>query len=850
MGWIQSFAWRDSRGSRKRMLLFVSSMVLGVAALVSINSFGDNLRTSIDNEARTLLGADLSFESSTPFPDHIEALIDSIGGTQSRRTSFASMALFPATNDARLATVRAHEPGYPFYGAVVTNPPEAASTYLAEGGALVDGTLMSQFNVGIGDSVRIGTISYPVMGKLLETPRESGAAMLFSPRIYIPLANVDTTLFAAGSQVDYEVYFRFEDGRNVDALRDSLETTLREARVGSDTVQEEQRSWDRGLTNLYRFLGLIGFMALLLGSLGVASSVHVYIRQRIATVAVLRCFGASSWSTVAVYVLQSFGMGLVGALLGSLVGVGIQTLIPRVLTDFLPVDVEFSISWTAVLLGSGIGIGVTMLFSILPLLTVRSVSPMDALRSGSDAVGAGRKDALWWSAVLVMAAGLTAFAVLQAPSFQIGLAYAAVLGLVFLMLTGTSHLLIRVLIRFTPARLPYVIRQGISNLYRPNNQTLMMVLALGLGSFLIATMLISERVLLSQIEVGNQEGRPNLVLFDIQPGQVPGVETALSTLGVPVLSETPVISMRIHAIGDRTVDELRADSTFDTSWAHRREYRSTYRSTLTNAETVLEGTFTGEFGSRPQDVPKAEEAEQLPIPVSVEADVATELAVGLGDRVVFNVQGVLIETVIGSIREVDWRQLQTNFFFVFPDGPLNSAPAFHVITARTSSEQEAAGALSTLARAYPNVSSIDLSLVLSVFDAIFSRIAFVIRFMALFSILTGLIVLAGAVFVSRFQRMEESVLLKTLGAARRTVLRIMAVEYAVLGMVAASTGILLALAAGWALARFVFETPFVVSPVPVLTLLFGVVGLTLFIGLLNSRGVYDKSALDVLRNDT
>lgn len=821
------------------MLLFVSSMVLGVAALVSINSFGDNLKTSIDNEARTLLGADLSFESSTPFPDPIEALIDSIGGTQSRRTSFASMALFTRSSEARLATVRAHEPGYPFYGSVVTDPPEAADSYLDAGGALVDGTLMSQFNVAVGDSVRIGTVSYPVMGKLLETPRESGAAMLFSPRIYIPLAKVDTTLLVAGSQVDYEVYFRFDDGRDADALRDSLETTLREARIGSDTVQEEQRSWDRGLTNLYRFLGLIGFMALLLGSLGVASSVHVYIRQRIATVAVLRCFGASSWSTVGVYVLQSFGMGLVGALLGSLVGVGIQTLIPRVLTDFLPVDVAFSISWSAVLLGSGIGIGVTMLFSILPLLTVRSVSPMDALRSGSDAVGSGGRDGLWWSAVLLMAAGLTAFAIIQAPTVGIGLAYAAVLGVVFLLLTGTSHILMRSLVRYTPARLPYVVRQGISNLYRPNNQTLMMVLALGLGSFLIATMLISERVLLSQIEVGNQEGRPNLVLFDIQPPQVAGVAAELSGLGVPVLSETPVISMRIHAIGDRTVDDMRADSTFDTSWAHRREYRSTYRSVLTDAETVMEGTFIGTF-TEPDG----------PVPVSVEADVAAELQVGLGDRVVFNVQGVMIETVIGSIRAVDWRRLQTNFFFVFPDGPLDSAPAFHVITARTSSEEEAARALSTLARSYPNVSSIDLSLVLSVFDAIFSRISFVIRFMALFSILTGLIVLAGAVFVSRFQRMEESVLLKTLGASRRTVLRIMAVEYAVLGFVAASTGIILALGAGWALARFVFETPFVVAPVPVLVLLGGVIGLTLFIGLLNSRGVYDKSALDVLRNDT
>lgn len=819
------------------MLLFIASMVLGVSALVSINSFGDNLRKGIDAEAATLLGADLSFESSEPFPEHIEAIIDSIGGIQSRRTSFSSMAYFPKTDDARLATVRAHEPGYPFYGAVITDPPEAADAYLDARAALVDGTLMNQFGVVVGDSVRIGGASYPVAGRLLETPRESSAAMLFSPRIYIPLAGLDSTLLSAGSRADYEVYFLFEDGRDADAVRDSLQATLRDARVGSDTIAEEQRSWNRGLTNLYRFLGLVGFMALLLGSLGVASSVHVYVRQRIQTVAVLRVYGASIWSTVAVYLLQSFGMGLIGVVAGSLVGIGLQTVLPVVLSDFLPVDVAFTVSWPAVFLGSGIGLGVTMLFAVMPLLTVRSVSPLAALRSTTDQSSGVSRDGWWWSAVVLIAIGLTSFAVLQAPSVAIGLSYAGGLGAVFLLLAVTSRVLIRLLVRFTPRSLPYVVRQGIANLYRPNNQTFMMVLALGLGSFLISTMLVSEHVLVSQIDGIDQGNQPNFVLYDIQPAQVASVSETLTDNGLPILSSVPIVTMRIHAIGDRTIAEMRADSTFDLSWAHRREYRSTFRSALTASETVVEGTFTG--------VAPAEG----PAPVSVEVDVAEELGIRLGDLVTFDVQGVRIETQITSFREVDWRQMQTNFFFVFPEGPLDNAPAFHVILSRTANEEQAARAQSAVVRAFPNISSIDLSVVLGVFDAIFSRISFVIRFMALFSIITGLIVLAGAVVVSRFQRMEESVLLKTLGASRATVLQIMAVEYIVLGFVSAATGVVLALAAGWALARFVFESPFVVEAGPLLLLLTTVVVLTLVIGLVNSRGVYEKEALDVLRSE-
>lgn len=313
--WIFRMAWRDSRGSRKKMLLFVSSMMLGVAALVSINSFGDNLRRAIDKESESLLGADLSFESSSPFPERIEALIDSLGGLQSRRTSFSSMAYFGRTGDARLATVRAHSGGYPYYGDIVTEPPGLSRSYLEGPNALVDGTLMQQYDVQIGDSVQIGTAKYRVAGRLVETPRETAAIMLFSPRIYIPAAFLDRTLLERGSRADYEVYFRFEDGRDADAIVEDLRPELRESRISTDTIEEERRGWDRSLTNLYRFLSLVGFVALLLGSLGVASSIHVYVRQRIRTVAVLRCLGSRAWSTFSVYLIQAIAMGIAGVLM-------------------------------------------------------------------------------------------------------------------------------------------------------------------------------------------------------------------------------------------------------------------------------------------------------------------------------------------------------------------------------------------------------------------------------------------------------------------------------------------------------------------------------------------------------
>lgn len=835
--WIPVFAWRDSRGSRAKLALFIASMVLGVAALVSINSFGDNLGKAIDEESKTLLGADLSFESSKPFSDATEAIIDSLGGLQSRRTSFSSMAYFPKSNSARLSTIRGHEPGFPYYGEIETDPPSAAASYLTEHGALVDGTLMAQYNVQIGDTVRIGTISYPVSGRLIRTPRESAAIMLFSPRIYIPLSVLDSTLLVSGSRADYEVYFRFPDGRDAEAIAESLKERLRAERVGIDTVQEVREGWDDSLTNLYRFLGLVGFMALLLGSLGVASSIHVYVKQRIQTVAILRCYGASSWSTFGVYLLQTGGMGIIGVIAGSTLGIAIQSLIPVILGDFLPVYVSFSISWPAVFLGSGIGFGVTLLFAMMPLLSVRTISPLAALRADYTHENTFRKSFAWWAMVAVTALGVVVFAVLQAPSVMMGIGYSATLLAVFLLLAGTARGIMILLARHPRSSMSYVLRQGIANLYRPHNQTMMMILSLGLGTFLVSTMLLSEHTLLGQIDLASSEGRPNLIFFDIQPNQVDSIVDVVTRHGLPIIDEVAMVTMRLSSVGGKTIDELRADTTFHLSWAHRREYRSTYRDALTDSETLVEGVFVGQYDGSGI------------IPVSIERDIATQLDVDIGDELIFDIQGVEIITAVSSIRTVDWRRMQTNFFFVFPEGAINNAPAFHVLMTRSDSEEISAAVQSAVVKQSPNISSFDISVVLSVFDAIFSRIAFVVRFMALFSIITGLIVVSGAVFVSRFQRIEESVLLKTLGASRRVVLRIMSVEYFVLGLVASLTGILLSLAAAWGVSRFVFNTELVVKPVPLLLVMVIVIGLTLVIGHLNSRGIYDREALEVLRNE-
>ena len=839
--WTLKMAWRDSRGSRKRLALYLSSMALGVAALVAINGFGDNLERTVDNEAKTLLGADLELEREEPFSAETEQLIDSLGGEQSRRIEFSTMAYFPSSNGTRLVSVRATEGGYPFYGAIQTEPALAASTYRDGPNALLDGTLMQQYDTQVGDSVRLGNQTYRVAGEVIQSPRESSIMSAINPRVYIPRSYVDTTLFQRGSRVEYKVYFKFAEDRDAEAIGESIVNHARQQDIRIETVEGTAMDWEEGLTNLYRFLSLVGFIALLLGSLGVASAVHVYVRQRVETIAVLRCLGAKSGRTFRIYLTQAGLMGLFGATVGCILGVGVQMLVPHLLADFLPVSVAFRFSWRAVGLGLGIGLGVTLLFALLPLLRVRNISPLLALRSDVNNGTSAWRDPLHWLVAACLAAGVTGFAIAQAPAVEFGLGYAGGVAAVFGLLALVAKGIMWAARRYFPTTWSYPWRQGLANLYRPHNQTTVLMLALGLGTFLIMTLFLVQRTVLEQIQVSGGEDRPNIVLFDVQSDQLEGVTQIVRDEGLPVVQQVPLVSMRVQSVKGRTVEEIREDSTARATWAHRRDYRSTYRDSLIDSETLLEGEFVSEYAGDPF----AEGAR--PVPVSIEEEIASELRVGIGDTLTFDVQGIPLQVTVGSLRQVDWQRIQTNFFVVFPNGVLEDAPQMHVVLSRAETEEASARVQSQIVQQFPNVAAIDLSLVLSTFDALFSRLSYVIRFMALFSILTGLIVLVGAVVVSRYQRIEESVLLKTLGASRRTVMRIMTIEYLFLGVFAALTGLILALGGSWALSYFVFEGPFVAAPLPLLVALVVVTGLTIFVGLLNSRGIYNRPPLEVLR---
>lgn len=839
---IWRMAWRDSRRSRSRLLLFTSAIVLGIAALVGINGFGDNLARSIDEQARELVGADLVLSASQPFDSTLQTTLRQLGQRRSDEVAFASLVQFPKGQGVRLAQVRALTGGFPYYGEWLTEPTTAVAAFREAGAAgqrvaLVDDALLAQFAARPGDSIKVGELTFRIAGRVRKTPGQSGFSASVAPTVFIPRELVEQTgLLQRGSRVQYRTYYQFAPGTNVDQLIKPLTARLDQANIDSDTVAERKRQTGRSFTNVTRFLNLVAFVALLLGCVGVASAVSLYVREKVAAVAVLRCLGASGWQAVLIYLLQTALMGLLGAILGAALGTGIQLLLPRVVEGFLPVTVSVAISWSAVAEGIVTGVFVAVLFALLPLLSIRRVSPLRTLRASleEDTAGPDPLRGVVYGLILVF---ITGFAYLQTRDWKLALGFAGGLLLTFAVLAGLGESLRRLVRRYFPSSWSYVWRQGLANLYRPNNQTLLLTVSIGLGVFLLATLYLLQGLLLGQVEISSTNGQPNLVLFDIQSGQREGVTQLVKRNGLPVLQQVPVVTMRLSAINGRSAAELKKDTASGVSkGALGREYRVTYRDTLISSETLEAGKapFLGADG-----IPR----------VSFDDGFTERLKIKIGDTLTFNVQGAPLVTIVGGTRTVDWSRVQTNFIVVFPKGVLEPAPQFHVLLTRVPDNARLAAVQRELVANFPNVSAIDLGLILQTLDEILTKISFVIRFMALFSMATGLLVLVSSVVVSRYQRVRESVLLRTLGASRAQILRITLVEYALLGLLAAVAGLGLSVMAAWALGAFVFEVPFTPQLGPLLLLAALTTSLTAIIGLLNSRDILTRPPLEVLRGE-
>ncbi|MCC7246130.1 MAG: FtsX-like permease family protein [Saprospiraceae bacterium] len=820
--------------------------------------------SDIDREAKTLLGADLLLGANQPAPDSILTKVEALPGIEKAKVlNFLSMVRFPNGGGTRLSLIRSLEGNYPFYGKWKTQPEQAWQTFRTGQTALVDHALMLQFGIQPGDSIQVGNVMFRIEGDLLSSPGRAGIASSIAPVVFIPAQWLDSTgLVQRGSRVDYQYFYKTQPDLDLDGFLKPLEKSLEKANVDYDTVQSRKRSVGNAFGNFGRFLNLVGFIALLLGCMGLAGAGHIYIKDKLPTVAILRCLGASGRKAFYVYLVQVAGIGFISALMGALMGSLIQKVLPVLVRDLLPIEnVSTNFSWVSVAQGVSLGMSVALLFALLPLAGILKTSPLQTIRASyntNENTSRGWQNGVRLAVYALILLSIYGFTWWLVRDWLETLAFLGGIGAAFLLLWGLAWLLTFALRRFFPKKWSYVWRQGIANLFRPENQTVLLVVTIGLGTFLLSTLFLTQNLLLKQVEFSGSGNQPNMVLFDIQTADRDSVAMLTKSYGMPLMQQVSVVTTRIDAIEGQTKAQYEAaNPSMDTAgtwserrfeppkddekhianWVWDREYRVTFRDTLIESEEIVEGEWVGVH------------TPGQPVKVSISDNLQRGMKAKIGTRVVFNVQGAKIDCEVASVRKVDFGRVQTNFMVVFPKGVLEQAPQFHVIVSKVKDAEQSARFQSELVRRYPGISAIDLTQILRSVDEVLRKVSFVIRFLAMFSILTGLLVLMSSIYQGKFARIRESVLLRTLGASRRQILNINILEYFLLGGLACLAGLGLSIGGAWALSVFAFQIPFEIQWWPLGLTFLVITTITVIIGMFNSREVVSKPPLEVLRGE-
>ncbi len=851
MTFVVRMAVREIRASWRRLLFFFVCIAIGVGSIVALRSLIQNVRVGLAGEARTLLGADVVLTTNRPWtPAVLDRLAREQGaGRIAIRSEAAEIpTMVRPAESAKLATrmaeLRAVGPEFPLYGTVKLREGTYSHALLEGHGAVVRPEILTQFGVNVGDSLLIGTERFQIRGVITEEPDRRIGAFTLGPRVMIDRADLASTgLLAFGSRVTYQQLLRVPDvtaPRLVDDLRSAFANEF----VGVRWYQRTEDQMGENLARAENYLSLVGLVVLILGGIGVSSVTRVFVQQKVRSIAILKCVGSSSRQMLAVYMTQVLLLGIGGSALGVLLAATVMAIVPLFIGDLAQLmNVHVGLTPSAIVQGLAIGLLVSILFSIVPLLEVRHVKPSLLLRQ--DVPPPRGIDWTKWVVTGSVAATLVAVATWQADSLRIGLMLSGGFVGIALVLHLAGVVLVRAIQPLRYAR-SFALRQAVLHIARPGNQTRVILLAVGLGAFFILGVRTLQANLLRDFAVQAGPDAPDMFLIDIQPDQHDRLAAFLDEANGPLPPPKIIPTLRARVVGVQGRD-MDLDSYQETRGRGlAREYTVTYRPQLEANEQVIAGKWW-------DDAPLTNGAE-----VSIEerfndsdrdGNFRRGSRIQVGDLMRFDVLGRTIEARVTSVRRVNWQDYRAGgFMFVFRPGSFGSAPHTYISAMQGPKDPDARAKMqASLVNEFPNVSVIDLREILDTVQAIVSNVTLAVTVVGALVLLSGMLILVGAVSMTKFRRVYEAAILKTLGASSRLIATMLVLEYGVLGAIAGTIGALGAIALSWGVARYALDLRWDATPAITLTGIAGTSILVATIGVVASIDVLRHKPLSTLR---
>ncbi len=871
MNFVIRMAMREIRSSWRRLLFFFICIGVGVGSIVGLRSTLQNANSALVSQARLLLGADVQIDSTRSLDEAALSTINRIaaGNFVTGRTDTVELPTMARPNDATkegslLVELKAVGPGFPLYGDFTLADGRHFDAQMLEGrGAIVGQSLLERLNLKPGDELKIGEAAFQIRGVIGADPG-GGTGFRLGPRVFIARSAMEETGLAGfGSRARHRVLLSTTEG-SLDSLVKELRSGLRSNLITVRTYKESEQNINEQYTRSENYLSLIGLVILVLGGIGIANVTRVFIEQKKKAIAVLKCLGATSRRITVVYVAQVLALGAAGSVFGILLAKLALLGVGKYFAESLPANMSQSLRTGTVIQGLVLGLLISFLFSALPLLRVRHIRPNLLLRNQDDTLtGRGlffslrRLRSLWrrndrenterilsdprprkfdwirWSTGLIVIAGLVLVFSWQAGSLKVGAFFLGGLAATGLLLQLASAGLMWVVKRTRQIQ-SFPVRHAINSLHRPGNQTRVIIMAVGLGAFLVIAVQSLQRNLLLELDPANRGNLPNMYLIDIQKDQKAGVEKLIHDATGEMPELIPTIRARITAINGREIDlgsgEMRGDR-----GRLGREYVVTHRPALDTNETIVAGKIWEPTPSTEPEVSIAEEIQGMQ-------------GLDVGGTITLDIIGRQLTARVTSVRRIDWRKSRTGFLILFRPNGLDNAPTMYVGGLNGPSDDLSRSRLQRLVvEKYPNVSIIDVAEVIQLVTRLLGNVTLAVTFVGGFVFFSGTLILIGSVAMTRYQRAYEAALLKTLGATRKTVLTIVAAEYGLLGLIAGVIGSAAALALSYSIARFLFEIPWSLEPLVIVAGIAGTIALVVLVGILASLQSLSRKPLGVLR---
>jgi putative ABC transport system permease protein len=843
-------AWRESRSSAYKFLFVILAVAVGVGSLTGVRGFSRAFHDMLLSQARTLMAADLSlrvFElPTTQQSSEMDALAKS-GVDHTWITETVTMAS-AGSKPPMLVSVKAVDPRkYPFYGKIRLSPPAKLSQALSAETVAVSEDVLLRLNLKAGDTIRLGGQPFRIVGEVTFEPDRMLGSFNVGPRVMITRGGLDRAgLILPGSRAAERFLFRLSPvsspgSPNIEQARALLKAAFPDALIAD--YRESHPIVTQGLNRATTFLSLISLITLIIGAIGVGTAMRAHIQQRMDSIAIMKCMGARSSHVMRIYLLQTIALGLAGGLLGVAFGLVIQRVFPAFLARYF--ELQPTSHWDFLTAAQGIGIAIlaSLLFTLPPLIGIRHIRPSLILRREMEGAKPGwrtrlaeaRASILAGAVILAGFAGIAMSFATGTPRdiWRTGEYFAGALVVSFAALSAVAWLMLRGLKILSRAKLPASVRHGIANLYRPGAHAQSVLVALGVGVMFTLTVYLVQHGLIAEMNRTSPPGMPNVFLIDIAPKDRDAVLDLIKQQrgveGTPELIGT--VAAKLIAVDGQDVASMALKG-------YGRRYRSPRSVTAAGAMPDYVDLVRGDWWSSPTGSPQ----------VCVDEDAARILRVEPGSQLRWSISGKEVQTRVACIQNIDSVHLSSRVEFIFNTSALAGFPIIYYSSLRA--QPSAVPALQeALYKRFPTVTVINVADVLQIVQGVVDRISQVVRFISMFAILAGAVILSSSVAGTRFRRMREVVILKTLGATRWRVSRIFSVEFLVLGAVAGLMGSLLAGGFANLLLKRMLDAR---TSIPVIPILLSVLATALIAnaaGWMASFPILGQKPLEILREE-